>query len=494
MAKQVTVLGLEGTALRGVRLDAEGEQYVRGACDSWPLIAASDLPGAVVPADDLADVPAEGDETATQEIAVADKPLARAFRAAAAKFGTREFVLSLPLSKFLVKTVRLPAGAREDLLGAAQLELDGISPFPDEVLVPGAEIVSETDKEIVAVMAALPDAASEEISEALAAAKVHVTRTDATAFGWLRALWPKLCEKADANRRLVLLALDDGWDLVVLDDGAPSFLRGLGDQDKPAELVREVMLSLLQLGGTEGADDVVVCSRAPVDSIFLERLAAFGPVRQVFVDDPCAGVEGAARRTVEGAALDVTPAAWREALTENRFRKKLMLSLGIAGGIWLLVMGVLFGVDTTYDFMASRQKSLQKDRRHAAAYKEVSALKSRVELIQRYADHAHGALEVFKTVSDALPDSQDMMFSSFRYRRDESVRMMGTATAREDLRTFMDNLNEASFEDAENDERLFAKVQQSGGENISKKGIIRFSMEGFFHSDDEDVRKKGGGR
>ena len=482
MAKQVTVLGLEGTALRGVRLDPEGEQFVRGACDAWPLIAASDLPGAAVDE-------AVGEEAATEEIVDADKPLARAFRAAADKFGTSEFALALPLSKFLVKTVRLPAEARDDLLGAAQLELDGISPFPDEVLVPGAEIVAETDKEIVVVMAALPDAASAEISEALAAAKVHVTRTDATAFGWLRGLWPKLCEKADVTRRLVLLDLDDGWDLIVLDEGAPSFLRGLGGGLTTAELCREVMLSLLQLGGAEQADDVVLCSRAGVDPEVRTRLAAFGPVREVLVDDPEAGVEGVARRTLEGAALDVTPAMWREALTETRFRKKLFVSLAIAGGIWLAVMGVLFGVDTTYDLLTSRQKSLQKDRRHAAAYKEVSALKSRVELIERYADHAHGALEVFKTVSDALPDSQDMMFSNFRYRREDSVRVTGTAMAREDLRTFMDNLNEASFEDAEDDERLFAKVQQSGGENISRKGTIRFTMEGFFHSDEDE--KKG---
>ncbi len=492
MAKLVTVLGLEGTALRGVQLEVDGERVSRGACDSWPLIAAADLPGAEKPED----AAAEGDPVATEEVAEEDKPLARAFRAAAQKFGTHEFALSLPLSKFLVKTVRLPAEARDDLLGAAQLELDGISPFPDEVLVPGAEIVDETDKEIVAVVAALPDAASMEISEALAAAKVHVMRTDTTAFGWLRSLWPRLCEKADAKRRLVLLNLDDGWDLVFIDRDAPTFLRGLGNVSSPAELHREVMLSLLQqMGGAEAADEVVVCSRAPVDPAFLDRLAFFGPVRQVLAEDAFAGTEGAARRTVENAALDVTPEAWREALIENRFRKKLILWLSIAGGLWLLVMGVLFGVDMTYDFMTGRQKKLQKDHRHAVAFKEVSALKSRVELIQRYADHAHGALEVFKTISDCLPNSPDMFLSNFRYHRDESVRVTGTSTAREDLRSFMDALNDASFEDAAEDERLFAKVQQSGGENISKKGIIRFTMEGFFHTEEEAANaKKGSGK
>lgn len=488
MAKIVTVLGLEGSVLRGVGLAVEGEHPQRGAEDSWPLAAAGDVPGGDRPDE------AAGEDAPTENVAEEDKPLARAFRAAAAKFGTHEFTLSLPLSRMLVKTVRLPAEARDDLVGAAQMELDSISPFPDEALLPGVEVAAETDKEIVAVVAALPEAASAEISEAMAAAKIHVVRTDATAFGWLRSLWPRICSGGGAGRRMVLFDLDDGWDLVVLDDGALSFMRGIGQVTGVDELAREVTLSMLQLGGAGDADEVVLCVRSHAEPALLQRLGAFGRVREVVVDDPVAGVEGVARRTLEGSALDVTPDSWREARIEHRFRRRLTMWLAVAGGLWFLVMGVLFGVDVTYDFMTDHQKSLQKDKRHAAAFKEVSALKSRVELIKRYADHAHGALEVFKTISDALPPSQDMVFSSFRYRRDESVRVMGSATAREDLRTFMDNLNNASFEDAEEGEKLFAKVQQSGGENVSKRGSIRFTMEGFFHADDEDAStKKSGG-
>ncbi len=495
MAKLVTVLGLEGTTLRGVGLVADGGRFSRAAEDSWPLVAAADLPGA-----DGGDGEASGEEVPTQEVAQEDRPLARAFRAAAARFGSREFTLSLPLSMMLVKTVRLPAEARDDLLGAAQMELDSISPFPDEVLSPGAEVLFETDREIVAVMAALPDAASAEISEALAAAKVRVTRTDAAALGWMRSLWPRICEKEGASLRIVLLNLCGGWDLLVIEDGSPSFMRGIGEAASPEELAREVTLSLLQLGGAGDADDVVVCSRGHVDDATLSRLGAFGPVREVLVDDDFGGVNGVALRAVEGATFDVTPAAWREALAESRFRRRLSVWLAVAGALWLVLMGVLFGVDATYDFMTDQQKAKQRDKRHAAAFKEVSALKSRVELIQKYADHAHGALEVLKTVSDALPPSQDMMFGSFKYKRDESVRVAGTATAREDLRTFMDNLNEASFEDAEEGERLFSKVQQSGGENVNKKGAIRFTMEGFFHVAEEEApakskgKKKGGAK
>lgn len=491
MAKQVTVLGLEGSTLRGVRLDVVGDGFVRGAVESWPLVEPAVPDGETSPAEESA--VDGGDAVATSVVVDEDRPLARAFRAAARTFGTNEFVLSLPLSKFLVKCVRLPAEAREDVQGAAQLELDAISPFPDEVLTPGAEIVAETDRDVLAVIAALPDAASAEVSEALTAAKVHVLRTDVTALGWLRGLWPRLCEKQGVMRRLVLLDLDGGWDLVVLDEGSPSFLRGIGMVSGAAELGREVMLSLLSLeGGCGGADDIVVCARARPEADVLAKLGDFGPVRVVLVDDDFAGVEGTANRAVEGSALDVTPAAWGEARLESRFRRKMFAALAVAGGVWLALMGGLYGVDTTYDLLADHQKSKQTEKAHAKAFREVSAMTNRVALIERYADHAHCALEVLKMVSDSLPDSQEMAFRSFQYRRDESVKLNGSAAVREDLRSFTESLEAATFEDNE-DVPIFAKVQQSGGETQTKKGV-RFSIECFFHSDDEESAGRRGTR
>ena len=483
MAKQVTVLGLGNEILRGVRLDEAGEALVRGSEEAWPLV--------VEPAGEAAEGQSVAEEVAaTAEVAVEDRPLARALRAAAAKFGTREFVLSVPLSRLLVRTVRLPAEARDDLAGAAQLELDGISPFPDEALTPGAEVVAETDTEIVALVAALPAAASDEISEALAAAKVHVTRTDATALGWLRGLWPEICRNAGAARRLVLLDLDGSWDLVLLEGDAPTFIRGIGSVVSQDELVREITLSLMQLSG-DGPDDVVVCSQDSVDAALLERLAAFGPVRTVAVEDGFAGVEGSARRAAEGTALDVTPEAWREARAESRFRRSMYAWLGATLGVWLLLMGVLFGYDVVYGFMTSHQKALQQEKSHRAALRNVTAMKDRVMLIERYADHAHGALEVLKVVSDSLPDSEDMTFRQFQFRRGESVRVNGMSGEREDIRAFTERLEAAAFEDAE--EALFQKVQQTGGESQTKKGI-RFAIECFFRAEEDDAPQKGRGK
>jgi len=487
MAKQVTVLGLADRVLRGVRLDEAGEALVRGSEEAWPLV---DEPAA-------GEAGAEGEAgledgtEATAEVVVEDRPLVRAFRAAAAAFGTREFVLSVPLSRLLVKAVRLPAEARDDLMGAAQLELDGISPFPDEVLTPGVEVVADTDTEIFAVVAALPMSSSEDVSEALASAKVHVTRTDATALGWLRGLWPQICERAGVARRLALLHLDGEWDFVLLENDAPVYIRGIGAVETPEELSREVTLSLLQLEG-DAVGEVVVCTQDELDPAVRAKLTAFAPVRTVRVEDDFAGVEGNARRAQEGMALDVTPAAWREARAESRFRRTMMVCLGAALGVWALLACCLFGYDIVYGMMTDHQKALQAEKKHKTALTYVTDMTNRVALIERYADQSRGALEVLRVVSAALPESDETVMRSFTYRRGDSVRLDGFAGEREDILSFTERLESASFDDSEDEdaEPLFPKVKEIGGGGKQKRGY-HFTYDCRFEAEDEDTPQKG---
>lgn len=483
MAKEVTVLGLEGAFLRGVRLEERnGGEWERTESGSWPVALQEEpsVPSTEAASTDEATITAPEDEAA--ETSVEENTLlVRAFASAAQTFGRREFSLSLPLSKMLVKCVRFPVERREELTELALEQLDGISPFPDEALAPAVEIVSETDRELVTVVAALPAAASEEVSAALAAAKVHVTRTDVTALGWLRTLWPRLGE-VDARRRLVLLDFGDGWDLAVYDDGVLTFLRGLGRLSSTADLVREVTLSLLQ-GAETGVDigDVAVCSAKRVEPAVLEGLAAFGPVRTVLVEDLEGGVDGCARREVEGDAFDATPDDWVESRTESRFTRKLMLLLSVAIGIWVLVIGVFYGVEIAYNMMKDRQVALKKEPKHKRAFEEVAALTNRVALIERYSDRAHCALETLKVVTDCLPESEDMTFRTFRYVRGESVRVQGSAQEREDLRTYRENLEAAEIkgDDEEEGTRIFATVNSEGNETQTKTGI-RFGFNAFF--------------
>lgn len=503
MAKEVTVLSLEGKNLRGVRLAESGGAFSRQAAESWLLDAAAvarEAGGPEEGANAQESVPPEVDADASGDILPEETEtdlLAQAFHDAAAAFKTREVILSLPLSRLLVKVIRVPLDEREDLVETAQDALQKISPFPDEPLVAGVEAVAETDTEIVALVAALPESAAEDITAALTAAKVCVTKTDITALGRLRAFWPQICEKEGATRRLVLMNLDDGWDVLVLDDGAPVFLRGMGGEARtPDELARDVTLSLLQgeaFGGARAIDDVVVFSEEPLDETLRAKLEMFGPVRMAtLAGDEFESAEGVAQRAAEGATCDVTPAAWTAALREARFKKKLTVGVSVAMGIWLAVMGVFFGVPFVYGQMTARQQEASK--RQQSAYTEAKSIQTKLDMVKGYSDREHGALMLLKRISDAMPsdsDTDDIRLREFRYTRDDAVALQVVADSQNAL-AYQRALHE--LEDAEGEKLFPGGVEMPGGMTKNQFRILAKLQE----PDDEDAAprrssaKKGG--
>lgn len=507
MAKEVTVLSLEGKYLRGVRLAESGGTLSRPVAETWSLSA--DGPGAQgsVPSGDGADSRPEaggsrsgetGDTANEQEGIPTEETaadlLAQSLGEAAATFKTREFILSVPLSRLLVKVIRIPVDEREDLEETAQDALQKISPFPDEPLAVGIETVAETDREIVAVAAALPESAAEDISAALVAAKVNVTKTDITTLGRLRAFWPQICEKEGVTRRLVLMNLDDGWDVVVLDDGAPVFLRGLGGEARtPDELARDVTLSLLQgeaFGGARAIEDVVVFSRAPVDEALVAKLSAFGPVRVAETTaDEYESAEGIAQRAAEGATCDVTPASWAAALREARFKKKLTVWVSAAMALWLVIMGGLFGVPFVYGQLTARQQAQSK--RHQSAYNEAKSIQNKLKMVQGYSDREHGALMLLKRITDALPgeEGDEIRLREFRYTRDDAVQLQVIADSQSAL-DYQKALHE--LEDADGNKLFPGGVEIPGG--MSKN---QFRIQATLKEPDEDEKKpvrRAGGR
>jgi len=479
MPKEVTVLGLEGSVLRGIRLAEDGKDFLVAASETWDISATSDSQETP----DTPELP-EDPGTAVPEETAEDR-LAAALDAAVQSFGTHEFVLSLPLSKLLVETVRVPVERRNELETVASEALDRISPFPDESFRVGIEVVAETERDVIAVVAALPDAVSQEIGEALDAAKVRIVRTDATALGRLRTLWPRIVAGGSAGRRLVLMDLDDGWDFLVMDDNAPFMLRGLGPVASAAELGREVMLGLIQCENSAGTRDlneiVVVTSAGGISDDIRARLAAYGSVRVETVgeDDAYAGVEGVANRTVESSSLDVTPEVWNAALKDARFKKRLTVGVAIAGGIWAFAMVALFGVPFGFNWLTDRQKAASK--RHHAVYQKVKDTRDRVKLVQRYSDHARGALETMKVVSDRMPEG--VTLSQLQYRRGEYVRVGGVAQQPNDAYDFKKALDKAAFGD---DTLLFGEVTLSEVKQ-QRSGGHRFDIEAKFVPEDDDA-------
>lgn len=492
MKKSITVLGVEAEGIRGVRLEECGADWNCVDSEFWPVVGgrrAEDGAPRLNEDGGGAD-PQTSEDNAV--VSVDDRYAATvdAFTAAAKRFGTNEVVLSVPLSSLLVKVVRTPVEERDSLPETAGEELGRVSPFPDETPVTGIETVAETDRDLVTMFAAMPEAAAADIGDALDEAKVRVVRTDITALGWLRSLWPRIA--ADSSRRTVLMNFDDGWDVVVIDEAAPSLLRGLGRISDPAELCREVTLSLLQTESAGVPAEIVVFSTREVDPLIVSRLGTICPVRVERVDasDANWGVDGVARRTLEGATLNVTPSDWEELREEARFKRKLTAFLSVAAAGWALLMAVLFGGPVVYDQLAERQKTVCK--RHAKAFREVKDMRDKVKLVQQYSDHARGTLEMLKAVSDRMPEG--VTLTSFSYRRGEKLSLAGEADQPTAVYDFKNALTKAAIvtegagdggdEGAAEGEKLFAEVALTGPSK-SRNGH-KFSIECLFEAREDE--------
>ena len=401
---------------------------------------------------------------------------------------SREAVLALPLNRLLVKMVRMPLG--EDPVAVAEPVLKSMSPFPDDSITVGCEIVREDGDGRVVIAAALPESAADDIGEALDAEKLSVVRIDSLALGQIRGVWPSLGESS--GRRLVLLDSIDCLSCIVLDGDQPSAIRAITDR---SDLRREIMLSLLEaedFGGARRLDEIILVEtdatgsadptdpadpKDPKDSF--AALEAFAPVRRLTVGADAALV-GVAERAADEGSLNALPASWRELLEETRFKAKLVRYLAIAGGIWLLIMAVLFGVPMVYDFLTDHQKSLSKQ--HQRQYREVKDMKAKVDLIRKYSDHARGALEIMKALSDRLPE--EITLTTWNYKRDEGVRVSGEGDTAESVYAFKDAMDEMSAGEGEDGERIFPTVTLNGPN--ASKGRHRFDLDCQYKGEEEE--------
>ena len=384
-----------------------------------------------------------------------------------------EAVLALPLSRLVVKMVRVPEEA--DAVETASGILSAISPFPDEPLTVSCETVRETEKGRVVLAAALPEGAADDIADALDAAKINVTRVDILSLGELRGLWPQLSDGRVGVRRLVLLKGADCISLFVLDDDQPTAVRAITSE---GDLRREVMLSLLEaedFGGAKPLAEIVVAGDVDVAG-----LESFAPVRRIEAgeDRTALALKGGEERAGEPSSLDALPESWREVLDETRFKAKLKKFLAISCGIWAIVMLVLFGVPFVFGLLTDHQRSLCRE--HSRQYKSVLAMKEKVDLVRKYSDHARGALETMKMVSDLLPlpegsDSSCIELGSWNFKREDGVRFSGEADSAQLVYQFKDALIDCG---------LFAQVNLQGP-SAGKGGRQRFDIDCRFEGEEE---------
>ncbi len=459
MAKsEVIALLAESQCLRGVRFAPRGRDgWTRTGGGSWPIEVSQETAE-----------PAEGGEQQAT-VVESDKPLARAMRAAKGALGARQVVIALPLSRLLVRVLKLPTEVREDLADAVALQMDKLSPFPGEELSVGYEILSESETSLWVFAAAMPAAVFEELGSALHLARLQVTRTDVSALGWFRSLCGP-CQLMRPGRRVLLMDPDDGWDLLVLDHGVPVLARALGLVTDADTLVREMILSLLNAeleAGHNPVTDVLVVSKNALPAEMVQGLESLMgvPVRHMPPPSEDGGVEGVAMRTGEGASLDLTPQIWRDAVKEAHTRKQVLTGVAAAMGVWVVFMGILFSGPIVYKQMTDRIRAASKA--HAKAFKQVSDSRDRVNLILSYMDRTYSPLEMLRMASGYLP--QGITLTGFNYRREDGVKISGEA----DVPTLVYDFKNAVTEDP-----LFESVSLAGPS--ASKGKHKFDIDAKF--------------
>lgn len=367
----------------------------------------------------------------------------------------RDVVLALPLSRLILRVVRVPAG--EDPVEFATPVLAALSPFPDEPLTVSCETVRETERGSVVIAAALPESATDDIASALDARKFNVTRVDSLEIGQLRAAWSRF-SAADGCRRLIKIKSQDSVALIVLDGDQPLSIRSVSDE---SELKREETLSLLQAEDFGGARELA-------DTIEIEM-----------TDEALAGV---AERSVEPDSLNALPESWATVLAETRFKAKLTARITVAVVLWLLAMGVLLGVPIAYGYMTDHQKDLS--RAHAGRYREVKEMRAKVELVRKYSDHSRGALEVMKAVSDRLPEG--ITLTSWAFKHDEGVRVSGEAETAGDVYEFKNVMSELAAEDGNGEEVSVFPVVELKGPSATSKNKQRFDLDLSYRTGEEE--------
>lgn len=381
-----------------------------------------------------------------------------------------ETVLALPLSRLLVKVIKVPA--ENDAIAFSTNMLQSLSPFPDDSLTVSCEKVDDCDGGEVVIAAALPESAADDIAAALDEKKLRVVGIDVLALGLLHGLWNVLdCQN---KRKLLLMKSVDCVSLIALDDERPVAIRAI---DESVSLRREVMLSLLEaedFGGVGKLDEIVVIGE--LDASELETIA---PIRRLEVGEDAALV-GVEDRMSDPNTLNALPASWLEVLNETRFKAKLVRYLSIAGGIWLLIIGVLIGVPMVYDMLAQHQKTLCRE--HSRQYRAVKAMQDKVKIVRKYSDHAHGALEIMKAVSDRLPAGITLL--NWNYKREEGIRFSGESDQAADVYDFKNRMEAMQFGEGEDAEKVFKTVRL--GSLSASKNKQKFDIElGFMEPEEQ---------
>lgn len=372
----------------------------------------------------------------------------------AARLAKQEVSLGGPVtmgvdsSHLLLRVARLPSTDPDELAGMVELQADKMSPFPVDALTVSYEVLlSGADESTVLIAAARQDVL-DRVRARLQDAGMEPDRVDAVVLGW----WHLLKEAgkiADSGRQILVLLGATETNLLVVDDGVPVLFRSLPDHagTPQADLVQGIaseieytLMSLeLDVAVRHGHTIALWYTGDQPHGLVHGLAAACGcEVEAACLDGLGRSADGLARRTAERARrLDLTPAAWKAVASSKEFRRRMWLTAGGVLGAWAVLAGGFAGGFT----LETHQVNLLRQQKEAVGLQaaEVRQMRQRVQLIQRYTNDTHSALECLRELCVQWAPGVEM--SSFSYRKGESVKMSGSAASVDQVYAFKRKLD-----------------------------------------------------
>ncbi len=343
--------------------------------------------------------------------------------------GGGDLTLALRTSSVLLKVLRLPAAAKEALASAVELQMDRFSPFSGEEQTIAHEVLEEGAEELTVLAASVPTTLFETwdaiLKQLHAALPVRVDLAVLGAWHQLRTRHAELF--GGAARKLLLVELDGEWNVMLVENGAPRFIRSLAPATE-GDWKRDLNLSLLSAEAEVGAghvDEVVVFAgnaHGPSDSVLNEVCEC--TVRRLNVKGIDDALEGAARRSLEKKTLNLLPATWALARKEKAVHRQFVWGVGAAAILWVAIVLVLFGGPYVTGLMLKSREAASKAL--DPAYKVVYDLRERVRLINRYKDRSNSALDALYVVTKAMPEG--LTLTQLNYQRLDGVKINGEAS------------------------------------------------------------------
>lgn len=392
----------------------------------------------------LGESPAPADEAEAEIPTTADR-----IKDACSGFKGSSVVAGVGTDQLLLRVVELPPVEDGEIGSMVELQVDKFSPFPVESMVVTHEVLQRHQNGSLVLIAAVKEDVVNALGQTLEDAGLRTECLDAAIMGWWWIL-RDAGKSGEAGRRVFLFLDQSSVQMIAVQDGVPILFRSvagaqeIAHEDSDREICAEVAHSLMSLelehgGGAATSIMLLYRGEEPLGLASALKSECACEVETAAQDTLAPLSEGLARRAAmrEAGRVDLTPMTWRKAEKGRVFRKTVLVAAAAVLVLWLACLGGGVGVLTYQQYKLDRLKAEMEAWRAPAL--QVRSARRRVFMIERYTDMKTSALECLREISSLQPQGIDL--TSFSYRKDESVKIYGEATAVSIVYSFKNRLD-----------------------------------------------------